>query len=209
MGTAERRQREKKLREEQIRDAAIKVFHEKGFNGATIEDIAGEAELSVGTIYLYFKNKEELYASLNYRTIELLDQTLDEILDDGKSSPEKKLERAWEFLFSIFCQSPIYIRALIHGQLQGSLQNISPELLYSLNETARSNMRKFAQIFQEGIDQGRFTQTKSAALADLFWGTFTGVVAWEEAKRTTDEKKAFLVPTLKLAFQVFLNGIKK
>jgi hypothetical protein len=46
-------------------------------------------------------------------------------------------------------------------------------------------------------------------LADLFWGTFTGVVAWEEAKRTTDEKKAFLVPTLKLAFRVFLKGIKK
>jgi len=90
MGIAERRQREKKLREEQIREAAIKVFHKKGFNGATIEDIANEAELSVGTIYLYFKNKEELYASLNHRTIELLDHALDKILDDGKSSPEKK-----------------------------------------------------------------------------------------------------------------------
>ena len=208
MGTAERREREKKLREEQIREAAISIFEEKGFNGATIEQIAKKTELSVGTIYLYFKNKEELFASLNRHTIELLDQALNDILADVTAGPEAKLESVWDTLFAIFCRSPIYVRALIHGQLQGSLQNISPDLLFSLNETAQRIMTKYAHIFEEGMDQGRFIQAKPTALADLFWSTFTGVVAWEEAKRTTDEKKAFLEPTLKLAFQVFIQGIK-
>ena len=40
--------------------AAKRVFSDKGFNKATMEDIAQEAELSPGTLYLYFKNKEEV-----------------------------------------------------------------------------------------------------------------------------------------------------
>ncbi|MBU2551642.1 MAG: TetR/AcrR family transcriptional regulator [Proteobacteria bacterium] len=209
MGTTERRRRERRQRENQIRDAAIKVFQEKGFNHATIEAIAGEAELSVGTIYLYFKNKEELYASLNQRTIEKFDQGLDVIMADGAASPESKLERAWELLFSVFCRSPIYIRALVHGQLQGTLQDISPDLLFALNETAQRIMAKFAGILRQGMDQGSFMRAEPAALADLFWGTFTGVVSWEEAKRTTDPRKAYLEPTLKLAFRVFIQGIQE
>ena len=209
MGVAERREREKRQREEQIRDAAIKVFQEKGFNGATIEEIAREAELGVGTIYLYFKTKEELYASLNLAKIKLVEEALNEIIGDQGASPEKKLELAWKSLSTIYCQSPIYIRALVHGQLQGSLQNISPDLLSSLNRTAGSIMGKLAAIFKEGIEEGRFLKVNVAALADLFWGSFTGVVGWEEAKRTTDPRKAFLEPTLGLAFKVFLKGISE
>ena len=61
MGIQERKERERERRRQQIIVAAKKVFSEKGFNKATMDDIAGEAELSPGTLYLYFKNKEELY----------------------------------------------------------------------------------------------------------------------------------------------------
>ena len=60
MGIQERKEREKERRRQQIMVAAKRVFSEKGFNKATMEDIAHEAELSPGTLYLYFKNKEEL-----------------------------------------------------------------------------------------------------------------------------------------------------
>ena len=60
MGIRERKEREKERRRQQITVAAKKVFSDKGFNRATMDDIANEAELSPGTLYLYFKNKEEL-----------------------------------------------------------------------------------------------------------------------------------------------------
>ena len=59
MGIQERKEREKERRRQQIMVAAKRVFSNKGFNKATMEDIAQEAELSPGTLYLYFKNKEE------------------------------------------------------------------------------------------------------------------------------------------------------
>ncbi|RLC22759.1 MAG: TetR/AcrR family transcriptional regulator, partial [Deltaproteobacteria bacterium] len=65
MGIQERKEREKGRRRQQIMIAAKRVFSLKGFNKATMEDIANEAELSPGTLYLYFKNKDELCASLS------------------------------------------------------------------------------------------------------------------------------------------------
>jgi len=58
--------REEYLRErhEQILDAAIQVFERKGFAGATVEDIASAVGISKGTIYLYFKNKEQIFTTI-------------------------------------------------------------------------------------------------------------------------------------------------
>jgi AcrR family transcriptional regulator len=59
MGIHERKEREKERRRQQIMVAAKRVFSVNGFSKSTMEDIAREAELSPGTIYLYFKNKDE------------------------------------------------------------------------------------------------------------------------------------------------------
>jgi len=208
MGTAERRQREKKQREEQIQEAAVKVLLEKGFNGATIEGIAKAAELSPGTIYLYFKNKEDLYGSINLRAVQEIDRQLKDLVLSEKTDPMEKLRLAWQALETVYCQSPVNIQALIHGQLQGSLQDISPDLLAALNSTARNIINQMADIFRQGMAENVFHQANPWALADIFWGTFTGVVAWEEAKRTTNPEKSFLRPTLDQAFKVFTKGIK-
>ncbi len=76
MGIQERKRRERKRRRRQIMTAARKVFSIKGFTKTTMEDIAREAELSPGTLYLYFKNKEELYASLSVEILEHLHNRL-------------------------------------------------------------------------------------------------------------------------------------
>ncbi|MCK5408322.1 MAG: helix-turn-helix transcriptional regulator, partial [Candidatus Krumholzibacteria bacterium] len=60
MGIAERREREKEQRRIDIIDAAERVFFSKGWQAATMDDVAEAVELSKATLYLYFKNKEEL-----------------------------------------------------------------------------------------------------------------------------------------------------
>jgi AcrR family transcriptional regulator len=59
-----RREREKLRRAQDILSAAERVFAVHGFDVATIEQIAREAEYATGTIYLYFKDKNALYAAL-------------------------------------------------------------------------------------------------------------------------------------------------
>lgn len=56
-----RKEREKLRKTREIIEASIKVFSEKGFYKATMQDIAKVAEMGVGTIYQYFKNKDDLY----------------------------------------------------------------------------------------------------------------------------------------------------
>ena len=72
MGIAERKEREKQQRREEIIQAAEKVFFTIGLDTATMDDIAAEAELSKGTLYLYFKNKEMLHVEVARRAIILL-----------------------------------------------------------------------------------------------------------------------------------------
>jgi TetR/AcrR family transcriptional regulator len=55
MGIVERKEREKEHRKEEILDAAQKVFFERGLVTATMDEIAETAELSKGTLYLYYK----------------------------------------------------------------------------------------------------------------------------------------------------------
>ncbi len=64
MGIEERKQREKEERYNVIVDAAETVIFSKGIEQATMEEIAREAELSKGTLYLYFRSKNELYTAI-------------------------------------------------------------------------------------------------------------------------------------------------
>ena len=56
MGIAERKEREKLQRRNDIIDAAERLFFQHGFETPTMDDVAREAELSKGTLYLYFKS---------------------------------------------------------------------------------------------------------------------------------------------------------
>jgi len=98
VGIRERKAREKERRRQQIIVAAKRVFSKKGFNKATMEDIAAEAELSPGTLYLYFKNKEELYASLSLRILQYLRIRVEHVHKEAGPDPQEKLEALIEAL---------------------------------------------------------------------------------------------------------------
>ncbi|MDD5409175.1 MAG: TetR/AcrR family transcriptional regulator, partial [Candidatus Omnitrophica bacterium] len=72
MNPLPRKARDKLLRRTDILSAATRVFAEKGYHNATMSDIARQAEYAVGTIYLYFKDKQALYLALTDEKIEEL-----------------------------------------------------------------------------------------------------------------------------------------
>jgi TetR/AcrR family transcriptional regulator len=72
MGIAERKQREKEKRRADILKAAQHLFFSRSFEEVSMDDIAQEVELNKATLYLYFKNKEDLYATIVLQGIEIL-----------------------------------------------------------------------------------------------------------------------------------------
>ena len=65
---------------ERILDAAARVFHEQGYSAATTNDIADEADVSIGSLYQYFPNKDALLVALTKRHIESTSSELTNIL---------------------------------------------------------------------------------------------------------------------------------
>jgi len=208
MGIQERKEREKERRRQQIIVAAKRVFSEKGFNKSTMEDIASEAELSPGTLYLYFKNKEELYASLSLRILQYLHIRVDHVNKETELSSEQKLEKLIEAMYDVYDFDPLIIINMFHLQSSETLKNLSPRLMTQIEELSRKSIGAISSIFREGVEKGVFIEKHPVALSDIFWSLFSGVVLWEASKKIINEDKDYLKKTLAIAFEIFSQGVK-
>ncbi len=208
MGIQERKEREKERRRQQIIVAAKRVFSEKGFNKATMEDIAHEAELSPGTLYLYFKNKEELYASLSLRILQYLHIRVEHVNKEDLP-PEQKMDALVEAMYDVYAFDPLILINMFHLQSSETLKNLSPKLMAEIEELSRKSIGAIALIFEQGKDAGLFIDRHPVALADIFWALFSGVILWTTSKKIFNEEKDYLKDTLKIAFEVFSRGIQK
>lgn len=208
MGIKERKEREKERRRQQIMVAAKRVFSIKSFSKATMEDIAKEAELSPGTIYLYFKNKDELFASLSLRVLHYMRNRLESVYNEKDIEPEQKIEALMEALYEVYEFDPLVLVNMFHLQSSETLKNLSPSLLSNILELSRSSFSSMSNIFKEGIKKGVFIDRHPIALADIVWSIFSGVVLWEGSKRLIDSKKDYIKSTLDIAFEIFSQGIK-
>ncbi len=209
MGIQERKERERERRRQQIIVAAKRVFSDKGFNRTTMEDIAKEAELSPGTLYLYFKNKDDLYASLSLRILQYLLIRLEHVTDNKDLNPEQKVAALAEVMIDVYEFDPLVIINMFHLQSSETLRNLSEELLAEIKLLSRKSLGGIASIFEEGINAGVFIQAHPIALADIFWSLFAGVVLWESSKNIIDQRKNYLKDTLRTAFEVFNRGLRK
>lgn len=207
MGIQERKEREKERRRQQIIVAAKRVFSDKGFNKATMEDIAKEAELSPGTLYLYFKNKEELYASLSLRILQYLHIRVSHVHREPDTNPVKKLDALMVAMYDVYDFDPLIIIDMFHLQSSETLKNLSQDLMQEIKDLSKKSIGSIADIFEEGIETGVFLKHHPNALADIFWSLFSGVVLWEESKKIVNERKDYLKETLKTAFEIFKGGI--
>ncbi|MBM3252654.1 MAG: TetR/AcrR family transcriptional regulator [Candidatus Omnitrophica bacterium] len=85
----DRKQRDKLLRKADILKAAERVFAQKGYHNTTVDDISKEAQYAVGTLYLYFKNKQDIYLTLIEEKMDKIFQNVREVVSKAKTGPEK------------------------------------------------------------------------------------------------------------------------
>ncbi len=208
MGIQERKERERERRRQQIIVAAKRVFSIKGFSKTTMEDIAKEAELSPGTLYLYFKNKDELYASLSLRVLQYLNIRLEHVLNEKGLGPEARVESLKQAMVDVYEFDPMILINMFHLQSSETLRNLSPELLSDIKSLSRKSLGAMASIFEAGIKKGAFIDRHPVALGDTLWALFSGLVLWEESKRIINNDKNYLKQTLEIAFEIFSRGIR-
>ena len=205
--SSERKERARKERRQEILDAARDVFTEKGFSGATMEEIAERADYSQAALYLYFKNKYEIYTTLTHTVLERLAVRFEELDRRAELGPLEKLQKAADVLCEVYEYDPGTMVNLFRLQASRGLRDMPPEMVERLNGVSARIMRLLAGIFREGMERGVFRPFNTMALADSVWAVFTGMVLWEESKRFFDPRKQYLRPTLEVALGLLLDGL--
>jgi AcrR family transcriptional regulator len=206
MGIKERKEREKERRRQQIMVAARRVFSDKGFSRATMEDIANEAELSAGTIYLYFKNKDELCASLTLRILQYLQMRVEHVYNDKGHDIREKINSLKTALYDVYEFDPLILRNMFHLHSSETFKNLSSELLEEINRLSRKAIRTIGTIFKDSLKDGVFADRDATEIAYVVWAVFSGLALWEESRKTF-AYDVDLQETLSLAFDIIQMGL--
>ncbi|MEZ5073001.1 MAG: TetR/AcrR family transcriptional regulator [Bacteroidales bacterium] len=169
MGITERKEREKQQRREEIIRAAEDVFFTKGIDLATMDDVAERAELSKGTLYLYFRNKEDLYVAVAQSAIDLLRRSMDGI-EDGPDPALDKLQAMGRQTVRFARSHPNHMKAIL--LLEGFEVKQSGVTIHDVKEAILrdSPVGLLIRILEQGISEGLIRRDIPATLlAHTLW----------------------------------------
>jgi TetR/AcrR family transcriptional regulator, fatty acid metabolism regulator protein len=183
----------------QIIDAAVNVIAENGYHQAQVSKIAKEAGVADGTIYLYFKNKEDILISL-FR--EKMGNFVDQIEENiaGKETAAEKLLMMIQAHFYILSQDH---RLAIVTQLE--LRQSNKELRLKINDVLKEYLLLIDNILIEGKTNGEFLDSLDVRLArQMIFGTVDEIVTtW-----VINEQKYDLTALATSVHQLLINGCK-
>lgn len=138
MSIVDRREREKKQRQQDIINAAEKLFFSKGFDNVSMRDIASEVDLSKATLYLYFQNKDSLFFAIVLRGTRILNSMIRDAVAEGNKGIDKVV--AYTKAYNDFTQQyHDYIQ--IYNYFQSGRFNLVSEKLDKNKEIKRTKDR--------------------------------------------------------------------
>lgn len=141
-------------RREDIIDAGERVFFAKGFEGATVDDIALDAKCTKRTLYAYFPSKDQLYDAVVLRGYQVLNARSERRISEA--NPENGLEEAMLLgqVFIDFIQEyPHYFKAIVQYEAQSELDTASDIRIANYKEGELSTERLVLSI-KKGIEDG-------------------------------------------------------
>lgn len=151
MGIAERREREKQQRRNDILDAAENVFFEKGLKNATMDEVAEDAELSKGTLYLYFKNKEELYLGITERALTVLKQMFQQAVN-GKNTGIEKVRAIGEAYLEYSRKYANYFKMVLYYEMAQTDLEMEQDIQDRCHQLGQQTLEILSQAIIFGIE---------------------------------------------------------
>jgi AcrR family transcriptional regulator len=155
-----------------IVDAAAKVFREKGYKEATLEDIANEVGMLKGSLYYYIDKKEDLLYSVVERPLNEMTENLRKIINTN-DSPTLKLEKALINHINGFetYQSELFVWISIEwfkSEFGGEIATLGDEI-----------DQMFRKIISEGIEKSEFRRDLDPKLITFaIFGVFNYMQRW-------------------------------
>lgn len=182
MSKIERKEREKLLRRESILDAAESVFFKKGFVASTMDEIAEKAELSKGTLYLYYRSKDDLYLGVICRGFDILIKKLNESVSPNVSTIQKLLNIGSAY-YNFSQKHKNYFRMFSFLESPQFHTMASTELLNESHNQSKRAWDVIIDVISNGIKDGTFRESiDPVQMAIILWSNATAIMKLKDRK---------------------------
>jgi len=172
-GELTRRERERLMHRQQMLEAAERVFVRDGYQGATIERTAQEADFAVGTLYNFFESKEKLFGEVMRRIVnEALEQVEARVFSEA--DPKKALEE----LIRIRIMYPLEHRGFARVFMDvapGSSLDLASGLPPECRALYEGYLSSVAELIRRGIRSGVFRKAEPLYVALCLEGAFRAI----------------------------------
>ena len=155
MPTTPIRQRRKEARPQELLDAALALFGEKGFAATRSEEVAARAGVSKGTLYLYYPSKEDLLKAVIRENLSNLIAEGTDTLDSYEGSTGDLLKYLVSTWWERVGNTPA---SAIHKIMLSEVRNFPEIAEFYMREVMAPAQDLFARTIQRGIDRGEFRQ---------------------------------------------------
>lgn len=160
----------------QLLDAAEELFGRKGYHETTLKEIAEQAEFSVGSVYSFFENKDDLYIQVFLRRGDELLPAIERIVTGGDTATAA-LHALVDHEIGFFHANPAFGRLYLRSS-DVSLTSLVPDAAAALASNVAEAFALEAGLFERGQRSGEFRSGDPATLARLFSGL---IVAYQAA----------------------------
>ena len=196
-------------------DAAERVFFKKGFESATMDDIAKEAEFTKKTIYSYFRSKEELYFEimlLGYKALNALyDETISENIELSEIEKIKKLGRTFVQFSKTY---PGYFKAIVDYENKDfDFQTKDPDSVINKCYVAGEYFFKLLNdCIIKGMKKGEIlNDIDSVTVCLMLWSTILGFIGLinKKEKYINAYYNKGIEELMEDGFEILFRSIKK
>ena len=207
MRTDEREKRDQ--RRSAILNAARKLFFEKGFRYVTVENIARKAELSKGSIYLYFSSKEEIYTQILLNDIDKFNKKSSLIFQNGKSATELVMDFAFIYV-DFFLNDRELFRIMMTFMLHTEDMNLAETVNQHIIEVTNNTVKIIETILQQGIEKDEFPSDINLRLSrNAMWGLLNGIISLHLFTGKEAHKEERIRSAVKASLDIFINGLRR
>jgi AcrR family transcriptional regulator len=198
-----RKEREYLVHREEILSAAEKVFAAKGFFPTTMSDIARRAEFGTGTLYKYFKSKEELYFTLIDEKVEEVNRLVNAELFQ-KTSAVERIRKVLGLQFEFIERNRDFFRIYISERNRFEW-TVKDDLGKRIHDKMITYINALAEVMRQGLKKGEFKHMNPLDLAHALVGMVNSFVfEW-----LISQQHYPLISKLDTILEIFLGGVRR
>lgn len=202
MGSAERKEKEKKAMRRFILKTAMKLFLEDGFDNVSMRRIAEDIEYSPATIYLYFKDKNEILFALHAEGFEKFYKRQQAILSE--KNPWKRLRKHARVYLEFALKNPEYYDLMFI--MRGPFEKMKDTKEWEVGMRSYEFLKKNTE---ECIDAGYLPKTDLDVAAFALWSFVHGIASLVIRDRTVKFPRERLALIIEEALNFITKGINK